>query len=211
MDKLTEQRVGVATDKVLEKLQQSRPQDYEKILTGLQSEYAQRKAAGYAMLNPLDKNFLSSEGKAVAADLGPEDFLKLLEEYGKLQQPALTNQEQTLITERARLIRQRASLEREIAELKDSVARYNDRLKTEQGTLERLVSEGAELQRELAAYATELEEATAARNLAHGRANDVKEQLRRLEEQYQQLVQQAQALVNEVRQRELQSARGRGE
>jgi chromosome segregation ATPase len=212
MDRLAAQRDGIPTSALLDKLEKTQPEvyaKYQQLVGDLHSEASQRRAAGLARLDPVGKS-VAPDGESIAKDLGPEDFMALLHELNKDQEPVLAIQERDLLAAKARLTEQKQALERKIAELQASVARYQEAIQTEQAQQAKLVAETNERKRELGQLNSELEEAMAARNQARARENDMKTELKRIQEQYQEIANQLDSLLKQIRVREEQISQSRG-
>lgn len=197
-------RDGLSTDQLIAQL----TPDQKESLKKWEAEYTRRKTAAALQLSDLkDRPDLvgNQESQKAAREYGPADYRRILNEFVKLRTPELRAEEQRLAEQKNTLLQISRKYDEQIARLREEISRFvtdenrpEEMLAKERDILDRLRAENQARRLELAALYGELEEATAARELAEGTLADYKRRRDAIREKVAALVAENSQLEQEI-------------
>jgi hypothetical protein len=224
-----EQRDGIPTDRILEKLKSAKPDDYKRIVEqhysriaiesttaigknpdtaevrDLNSDATRRKeAAGVLSQQWIETPglALAQEAETLSREVGINLYSRLLRDFFKFTYPKLKTEELAILQERETQTAVQEKLTKNIAEKKAEIERFETELAAEKVITGKITADIAERQRELTRLYAELEESVAARNTAEARKRDFDNLLSRTRAEYQEYQKKNKDTEDEIRRRE---------
>jgi len=177
----------------------------------LKSDYAKRKAAAEFMLEKVPhqpESIPNQDNQKVAAELGWDDYRKILREFRMMHAPQLQHEEMLLLAKKDALLQAQKGYDEHIRDLKAKIAELGkdqkpeEIIEAEKGIKRKLDEENDMRRKELAGLYTELEEQLAARNVSQGRERDMRDLLELTRKQIQLLTKENQELAGQISKKE---------
>jgi hypothetical protein len=200
LDERRAERDGITTADVL-KNPGLTEEDRRKI-RAFASEYVQRKAAANTLLAPLQEKpekIGDDDSKKTSAQLGADDYRKILHEFQQRKTPLLRAEEQALAAQKDSLLMQRRKYDQQIKYLTEQIARQEKVLGEEKAITEKIDTENQARRVELAQLFSEIEEAVAARGIAEGRERDMKDLIARTRKKTEEVAKENLELTEQLR------------
>lgn len=199
------QRDGLNTDALLKQLS---PDQKERIKKW-EADWTKRQSAAALQLDPLKTRpdqIRKEEGEKVAKEYGAEDYRRILHGFIKLRTPELRGEEQRLAQEKDTLLTVRQKYDERIARLQEQINAFatddkklEELLQKEKDLKAKVDVENQERRREIAGLYAEVEEATAARDLADGVLNDYKRRRDAIRKRASELIKENIAMEQAIR------------